>query len=332
MRRSIILFTLLVTLSAIAKADSKETVTINGTAANKNITHISFSGDNITLTYSDGATQTADMPMVTIDFDHVAVFKDKDYDNVETIKTYGGKTLKAEVSRTLTAGEWATICLPFSMSATDIAASFGSGTLVATLESATGDGINFTRVEKISSGMPYLIKTTKNVSSFTLNSVEIGNLSTSYSAEGKEFSFAGSLNTVSKGKNMYYIASGNQFRYLTVGEIQPLHAYFTDLVGSSKGDANGDQRVNVADVMSAVSHSLGKTPSIFNFANADVNKDNIVNVTDVMSIIQIVLNGGATRTDIPITLDGEAIGISDGGEGNSYDQAANQSQIEQILL
>ena len=148
----------------------------------------------------------------------------------------------------------------------------------------------------------------------------------------QEFSFAGALNTVSKGKNIYYIASGNQFRYLTVGEIQPLHAYFTDLVGSSKGDANGDQRVNVADVMSAVSHSLGKTPSIFNFANADVNKDNIVNVTDVMSIIQIVLNGGATRTDIPITLDGEAIGISDGGEGNSYDQAANQSQIEQILL
>ena len=332
MRRIFILFTLLVTLSAIAKADSKETVTINGTAANKNITHISFSGDNITLTYSDGATQTADLSVVTIDFDQVAVFKDKDYDNVETIKTYGGKTLKTEVTRTLTSGEWATICLPFSMSATDIVSAFGSGTLVASLESATSEGINFTRVEKMSSGMPYLIKTTKNVDTFTLNAVEIDNLSTSNIAEGKEFSFAGAINTVSKGKNMYYIASGNQFRYLTVGEIQPLHAYFIDLVGSSKGDTNDDKRVNVADVMAAVSHSLGKTPSTFIFANADVNKDNIVNVTDVMSIIQIVLNGGATRSDIPITLDGEAIGISDGGEGNSSEQAANQSQIEQILF
>ena len=333
MKRAIILFSLLVTLSSIAKADSRETVTINGTVVNKNTTHIAFSGNDVILTFSDGTSQTADISQVRMDFDHVAIFKDKDYDNVETIKTYGGKTLKTVVNRALTAGEWATICLPFSMSASDITASFGSGTQVAILESASYGAINFTSAEKMTAGMPYLIKPTKNLNSFTLDAVEISDWATGYRMEGEAFQFVGAVNAVSQEGSIYYIASGNKFCYLSRGDIYPLRAFFIDTADSdNKGDVNGDSRVNVADVMATVNYVLGKAPTAFIFAKADINQDNNVNVSDVMSIVKIILFGGQTiKTDIPITLDGVAINFSDGGEGDSSDQAANQSHIEQIL-
>ncbi len=333
MRRTFTLLILLATLSTIAKADSKETVTINGKAVNKSATHLTFSGDEVSLTFSDGSTQTADISEVSIDFDHVAVFKDSDYDNAETIKIYGGKTLQAEVTRAFKVGEWATICLPFSMSASDITTSFGSGTQVAFLESATSSAINFTLVEKMTSGMPYLIKPTKDVTSFTLNSVEIGDFQTGNTLEGKDIKFTGAIQAVANDNNMYYIASGNKFCHLTSGTILPLHAFFVAANSSSKGDANGDNKVNVADVMISVNYVLEQQPSLFIFANADINNDGNVNVSDVMSIIGIILNGGqAVKTDIPFTIDGVAINITDGGEGTSNDQAANQSEIEQTLF
>lgn len=53
------------------------------------------------------------------------------------------------------------------------------------------------------------------------------------------------------------------------------------------GDANGDGRVNVADVMLTVNYSLGKNPNNFIFRNANVNGDEMVNVTDVMMILKL---------------------------------------------
>jgi hypothetical protein len=54
------------------------------------------------------------------------------------------------------------------------------------------------------------------------------------------------------------------------------------------GDANGDGKVTVADVMVTVNETLGNQPSVFIFKNADVNFDNKVNVTDIMGIVKII--------------------------------------------
>ena len=55
------------------------------------------------------------------------------------------------------------------------------------------------------------------------------------------------------------------------------------------GDANGDGKVTVADVMMVVNHILGNSSSNINLKNADVNNDGGVNVTDVMGIVKIIL-------------------------------------------
>lgn len=55
-------------LSANVLADNKQTVTINGQTVNKTVQEITFSGDNVTLSYSDGSSATEDMSLVKLAF------------------------------------------------------------------------------------------------------------------------------------------------------------------------------------------------------------------------------------------------------------------------
>lgn len=332
MKKAILLCSVCAMLAMTARAGSKQTVTIQGTAVGKNATHITFTGDQVTLSLSDGTSQTADLNKVTIAFEHTAVFKDTEYNNVETIKTYGGKTLKAEVTRTLKKGEWATLCLPFDMSASDISNAFGTGTQVAALESTSSDAIHFASVDKMNAGMPYIILPAKDVTSFTIDAVEIAPLATACQVEGEMFGFTGTLNAMTPNSDNYYLATGNKLNHLLSGSILPLRAFFTNLEAADAdcGDANGDGHVNVADVMATANHVIGCEPALFQFAKADVNNDKAVNVTDVMAIVKIILNGGkVTKTDVTITVDGEAIAVTSSDDGNGSDQASNPSIFEQ---
>lgn len=51
---------------SVAFADTGQTVRVNGSEIDKFVTELTFSGDNVTMTFSDG-TQTEDMSLVTID-------------------------------------------------------------------------------------------------------------------------------------------------------------------------------------------------------------------------------------------------------------------------
>lgn len=51
---------------SVACADTGQTVRVNGSVIDKFVTELTFSGDNVTMTSSDG-TQTEDMSLVTID-------------------------------------------------------------------------------------------------------------------------------------------------------------------------------------------------------------------------------------------------------------------------
>ncbi|MGZ2370678.1 S8 family serine peptidase [Ancylomarina sp. YFZ004] len=59
---------------------------------------------------------------------------------------------------------------------------------------------------------------------------------------------------------------------------------------AEKGDANGDQKVNVNDVTTAVSQILQKQPKPFIFEAADINGDANINVLDITGIINLVLH------------------------------------------
>ena len=56
-----------------------------------------------------------------------------------------------------------------------------------------------------------------------------------------------------------------------------------------KGDANGDGKVNVTDIMMVANHILKISSNNFKAKPADVNNDNKINVTDIMGIANIIL-------------------------------------------
>lgn len=57
-------------MSAVAMADTKQTVTIGGTTVDKVVTKITFSGTQVNLTFADNTQQTEDMQQVVIGFEY----------------------------------------------------------------------------------------------------------------------------------------------------------------------------------------------------------------------------------------------------------------------
>ncbi|WP_418553113.1 subtilase [Prevotella sp.] len=68
---------------SVACADTGQTVRVNGSIIDKFVTELTFSGDNVTMTFSDG-TQTEDMSLVTIDL----TYND---DTTTGVYEFGGK-------------------------------------------------------------------------------------------------------------------------------------------------------------------------------------------------------------------------------------------------
>ena len=57
-----------------------------------------------------------------------------------------------------------------------------------------------------------------------------------------------------------------------------------------RGDTNGDNVVNVTDVMNLVTHVLKEETEVFIEEVSDMNDDETFNVTDAMGIVEVVLD------------------------------------------
>lgn len=62
------------------------------------------------------------------------------------------------------------------------------------------------------------------------------------------------------------------------------------------GDANGDDEINVTDIVYIISHIRNESPEGFILAAADVNEDTEVNVTDIVGVIDLIRGGGAANS------------------------------------
>jgi PKD repeat protein len=89
------------------------------------------------------------------------------------------------------------------------------------------------------------------------------------------------LNNISLGAVLSY-----KFENVTANHT--IHTYFTN--NNTPGDVNGDNNINVLDVVWMVQHLNGNTPSGFLANNADVNSDAVINITDLTGLISLVFN------------------------------------------
>ncbi len=74
---------------------------------------------------------------------------------------------------------------------------------------------------------------------------------------------------------------------------------FAPETSSIKGDANGDGKVDVEDVVGIVNKILGEPAANFVEANADLNGDGKIDVDDVVAVVNIILEGNSA-TNAPL--------------------------------
>ena len=91
--------------------------------------------------------------------------------------------VNVNVQRTLAADKWNTICLPFAMTAEQVAAAFGTDAKLGDFAGYTVNGgnirVSFTTATAIAANHPYLLKVTSEVPGFTVEGVDIVSPTTS---------------------------------------------------------------------------------------------------------------------------------------------------------
>ena len=173
-----------------------------------------------------------------------------------------------KVKRTIKAGVWSTICLPFDMTKAQVEAAFGSGTKLAeftdystTKEGSDVTGINVTFTEaEVEDGIylcanyPYIIKATKNLTEFTVNAaideVELSDAESTTKRSKKPIGkFIGTYVAQTTVPANSLFLSDNQFCYSTgATKMKAFRGYFTfNDVLSSINSASARLRMSIKD-------------------------------------------------------------------------------------
>ena len=236
--KTILMTVLLLAVTMGGWCQMSQDVRIDGTGNGKFVTQMTFSGDNVTMTYENGS-QTKDMASVGIDFDYAVTLSQGDSQgNTEKLQIYGGRVVDVTVNRTVKNSYWAPVCFPFSMTESQIKSAYGEGVRVTKLTKATANSIAFTKVNSITAGEPYLMKLadgTADKTSFSLSNVALNNLVQGATVEGDAYSFTGTIPAVTlTGNNYFYFTTANTLKPLISGNsILALRGYMEALDGSN---------------------------------------------------------------------------------------------------
>ena len=143
------------------------------------------------------------------------------------------------VVRTIAAGNWSTICLPFAMTEAQVKTAFGNGVQLGDFTSwspvkeggnVVGINVGFTTVTAIEANHPYIIKVEEPVTEFTVDGVNIAasaepKVQVGTKAAERGYMYGTYTATTVPEENVFL--SGNKF-YYSVGDspIKAFRAYF----------------------------------------------------------------------------------------------------------
>lgn len=104
-------------------------------------------------------------------------------DETSTTMPVAATDVNVRVKRTIKTDVWNTICLPFAMTEAQVKTTFGDDVEIATFSSwsseeddggaIVGISVGFTTVSEMDANHPYIIKTSANMSEFTIDGVDI---------------------------------------------------------------------------------------------------------------------------------------------------------------
>ena len=132
----------------------------------------------------------------------------------------------------LVTDNWNTFCVPFAISAEEIAKTWGEGTELRTFDRMSGNTMYFKKVESIEAGKPYLVKPAKDTDDqLTFNGVQTvaTNAEDNKVGEGK-FYMVGTYNAIKlkeDGSNLF-LTTENKFNRPIIGKakMKGMRVYF----------------------------------------------------------------------------------------------------------
>ncbi len=175
---------------------------------------------------------TSDDVTSSITLNSIAVYKSFAISETENNSITKYDNVVVELTRSLVADTWNTICLPFALTPAQATQLFGDDYKLAEFTSVSGETMRFTTASTFEAGKPYLVKPTVGLS----NSSPVVLVDVNLTAKNGStvtyngYSFVGTLVKKTFTENLDYtrfVASGNELKKPNSGStLKALRAYF----------------------------------------------------------------------------------------------------------
>ena len=240
-------------------AVKSETVLIANTADGKDfVTTISLplSTATFTMTANENAKYVSRIELTPLAAPEVeTVTLDEGNDNDKVVEDYAGQTVNVTLNRTISDTYLNPFCVPFDMTADQITAVFGEGSVVSAFTSVTGKVMNFEKVATITAGQPYIVQATKASTKISLDNVEMKfepGSNVEQNSDELSMSFNGIVSPYifkkNDGTELFLDKNGN-LRYPSTlpSQMKGMRAYFEVL-----GGTGNEAKVNIGGGLSSI--------------------------------------------------------------------------------
>lgn len=225
------------------------------------------------------------------------VVLDEISDNIsDVIKANADMVVTVTLKRSISKDYLNTVCLPFALSADQIAEVFGEGSVVSDYTSVTGTVMNFTPVTEMEANHPYIVKATetfdtKNIAGVTLKAIAGNENKIEFENAEKTFLayYVGSPSvykfTSVAGDQLFLGKDGKLYRPNAEGaKLKGMRAYFV-----VPGGTSNEAKVNIGGGLSSIDKLMNgeaMTGKVYN-----LNGQYVGNTLDGLAKGLYIMNG-----------------------------------------
>jgi len=154
---------------------------------------------------------------------------------------------KVTLTRTIIKDNWSTLCLPFNISADDLADALGTDVTLASFNDFADGILTFVSADAVTANVPCMIKTTDNVSGeHVIEGVTIANADAYVDHNGVRFQGVYASGKIPSGD--YFFNTNKLYRSTGNSNIKPFRAYFTGVPdGARIAFFDDDETTGISD-------------------------------------------------------------------------------------
>jgi hypothetical protein len=168
---------------------------------------------------------------VVVERGTIAIDEEDDSED-DVINPNNGLAVDVQLTRSLVAGMYNTICLPFAVSASEMARVFPGAIVKELTSSSIEEGgfvlnLNFEAVDEMEAGVPYIIKPASNISNPKFIGVTIDNTLNNIETSNADFIGNFVVDQIPASEDNLFLGASSTLYFPTVDmEIKGMRAYF----------------------------------------------------------------------------------------------------------